>query len=715
MNNYYFKTILAFSCFIFLLNSIVFSQWKPTNGPFSGSIHSVIVSDGEIIVGTSAIYKSNDNGKTWFVSNNGMGGTVTAIRGLVKSGTNLVAGTDAGAFYSTDNGNNWTICAGTTSLNIWCIITKGSNVFLSTIFDNGLYKSTNNGVTWFAINTGITTPLVDMRSLAVKGTDLYAGSDGHGIFKSTDDGAHWSTVNNGLPGSYYSVSALAVVGNNILAGTYGAGVYKSTNDGGLWSAVNNGISNSDDIMGMGVNGSTIYASTITGILYKTNDFTNWNSTSIGNFTPTRFESFYSTGSEFYVGSTVGGSSGEKSYGLFKTTDDGTSWQQIGITDYPVSKIEVSGNNIMAGTDDISGNSARISLFKTTESDSLWTYNLGGFAGFNITALKANGAIVYLFSDDGPGQSQVYRSTNNGANWTSTGFGVLYSNIVDFAIAGTIIYAADNSSYYSSHVMVSSDNGGTWTDVNNGLPGSGHSVYALALKGTLLFAATDVGIFKNTVGTNNWTAVNSGLTNLVIKSIYLAGTTLYAGTQGSGIYKSDNDGGIWTEVNNGIPLYTNVTSFASSGNSVFAGTDNGVYSTGNDGANWANVNTGLIDTTITVLKASDNYLWAGTFSHGVWRRLISDIPVPSGIADPEERLQYSVYPNPSNDFIHISVPYLDPENSGKIIIYDITGRIIIEKPIVENEFKIDVSILNSGVYIVNIAEISASKTFKFIKK
>lgn len=616
------KTKLIFALLLSYYTA-VFSQWKPTNGLFSGEVHSIIISSNEIIVGTNKIYKSSDNGKTWFLNNYGITGSVTVIRSLVKTGVTLVAGTDDGVFTSSDNGNNWMQSAGTTGLSVYCIIVKGVNLFLSTSY-NGIYKSTNNGSTWSAVNTGITTPFVDMRSLAVKGNDLYAATDGYGIFKSTNDGFNWTTVNTGLPGSYYSVSSLAVIGNNIIAGTYGAGVYKSTNDGGNWSAINNGISSADNVLGMGINGTSVYASTLTGILFKTTDYINWNSVSVGTFTATRFEAFYSTGSMFYIGSWGPASyvSPEKSYGVFSTADDGATWKHTGITDYPVSVLEVSGSNILAGTNDVSGSSARISLFKTTESDSAWSYNMGGFSGRDITALKANGSIVYLFDDEGPtGNSQIYRSTNNGNNWTGIAAG---NGIIAFAAAGSLIYTGYNSLFSSDYVHMSPDNGVTWNAVKNGIPSSVNTVYGLVIKDTLLFLATNDGIYKNTVGFNAWTAVNTGLTNMIIKSLYVSGAAIYAGTQGGGIFKSVNNGGLWTAVNTGLPLFINITCFASSGGNVFAGTGNGVFATANAGASWSNVDTGLIDTSITAMAASANYLWVGTSSQGVWRRNITQI-------------------------------------------------------------------------------------------
>jgi hypothetical protein len=620
------KKFLIISLFFSLLlqpNLNLFAQWKATNGPYNGAIHSVIVSNNVIIVGSSKIYKSSDNGKTWFESNNGISTSVTSIRGIVKISSNLVAGTDAGIYYSTDNGNNWTQCTGTASLNIWGMIVKSNIVFVGTS-GNGVYKSTNNGLTWNAANSGITNTTIEHRCFAIRGTDIYVGSDGAGIYKSTNDGSSWTTVNTGLPGSYYAISSLAVVGTTIIAGTSGAGIYKSTN-GNSWTAINNGVSATDDIMGMGVNGTTVYASTFTKTLYKSTDYINWEVVPIG--VSARFEVFYLNGTDFYVGTW------DKGYGLFKTKDDGATFTNFGIIQYPISVIKTSGSSILAGTYDVTGNSYCNSLFKTSDIDTVWNSNFGGFDSHNITAIESSGAVAYLFDDSGPGTSLIYRSTNNGNNWTSTGYNALYMKINKFVIAGSVVYATDNSSYSSVGVNVSTDNGQTWTSVHTGIPSSVTAVYDLVLKGTTLFIATNNGIYKNTVGQNNWTAVNSGLTNMFIKAIVVSGNNLFAGTQGGGIFKSTNDGAQWTDASNGIPLFTNITCFATSGTNVFAGSDNGVFQSVNSGSSWSNINLGLIDTTITALNVSANYLWAGTTAQGIWRRetsqLIGSVPATPG--------------------------------------------------------------------------------------
>ncbi|MGZ8239169.1 MAG: WD40/YVTN/BNR-like repeat-containing protein [Methylobacter sp.] len=102
----------------------------------------------------------------------------------------------------------------------------------STVYAAGggsLYKSTNSGASWQAVNAGlsglaITTLVIDPLNPAT----LYAG--GEGVFKSTDSGASWQVVNSGLPPNL-GVNVLAIDpldGATRYAGTNGHSVFKIT-------------------------------------------------------------------------------------------------------------------------------------------------------------------------------------------------------------------------------------------------------------------------------------------------------------------------------------------------------------------------------------------------------------------------------------------------------------------------------------------------------
>jgi len=71
---------------------------------------------------------------------------------------------------------------------------------------------------------------------------LYAGTSGGGVFKSTNEGGRWNAVNIGLTNAVILTLAIdPAAPATVYAGTDGGGVFKSTNGGSSWSTVNAGL------------------------------------------------------------------------------------------------------------------------------------------------------------------------------------------------------------------------------------------------------------------------------------------------------------------------------------------------------------------------------------------------------------------------------------------------------------------------------------------
>jgi len=119
-----------------------------------------------------------------------------------------------------------------------------STIYAGTV-DNGIFKSTNGGDRWNAVNAGLGD--FHVRKLAIDPqttSTLYAGASAGGVFKSVDAGATWSTVNTGLDYANNSISALAIDARNpstLYAGTSSRGLFKSTNGGVNWFTVSGGL------------------------------------------------------------------------------------------------------------------------------------------------------------------------------------------------------------------------------------------------------------------------------------------------------------------------------------------------------------------------------------------------------------------------------------------------------------------------------------------
>ena len=91
----------------------------------------------------------------------------------------------------------------------------------------GVWKSANGGVTWTAINNGLTGPPA-VRSLVIDPADhniIHAGTES-GYFYSIDGGATWTAANGGLPDSSAQfIYALAMTQSHRLIAATAAGLY----------------------------------------------------------------------------------------------------------------------------------------------------------------------------------------------------------------------------------------------------------------------------------------------------------------------------------------------------------------------------------------------------------------------------------------------------------------------------------------------------------
>lgn len=146
------------------------------------------------------------------------------------------------------------------SASITCLATDDLNVYAGAL-NGGVFLSTNNGIQWTEVNTGITEPYV--YSLTFCDSNIFAGTFGGHIFRSTNNGGNWTGVNTGLPGA--PIRSLAVNGSNIFAGSED-GVFLSTDMGAYWTAVNTGLADYGLIIyTFAISDSNIFTGTADGV------------------------------------------------------------------------------------------------------------------------------------------------------------------------------------------------------------------------------------------------------------------------------------------------------------------------------------------------------------------------------------------------------------------------------------------------------------------
>lgn len=103
-------------------------------------------------------------------------------------------------------------------------------------FDGGVFRSHDEGSTWRPISRAL--PNDSIRGIVFNARGLFVAT-GHGIFKTTDKGRQWVALNNGLTSMAVQVLVESPAGS-LYAGT-NAGAFRSDDDGKNWSAINQGL------------------------------------------------------------------------------------------------------------------------------------------------------------------------------------------------------------------------------------------------------------------------------------------------------------------------------------------------------------------------------------------------------------------------------------------------------------------------------------------
>jgi len=599
------------------------AQWVQVNGIYYGIVECFATipnnSGGTYLFAATyngGVSLSNDNGTTWTSASKGLNSNIFS---LLAIGTNLYAGTGGGVFLSTDYGSNWTsVNTGLTNTFVSALAANGNNLFAGTA-GGGVFLSTDNGTSWTAVNNGLTELYVSgLASVAngSGGTNLFAGTSDNEVFLSTNNGTSWTQYSS-LPG--LNVATLVSVpngsgGTNLFAGT-GNGVFLSTNNGTSWTAC--GV-NGQGILSLAANGTNLIAGCYNGGVYlSTDNGTSWNLVYSGNgIIPVWCVAFFPNG--------AGGMNlmAGTSNGIFISTNNGTSWtmNNSGLSNLYVRRLIAApdgtgGTNIYAGT----GSNG---MFVLDKDDTLTEINNGFVTTtFNIFSLASrtvstDSAYIYAGVFDG----WVYRTFNNGTSWTRSTSIDMVSYIKALAVSGTTLFAGATG----NGVFSSTNDGTDWTEVSTGLTNNG--ILSLLVDGTNLFAGTQDGVFLSSNNGGSWTGVSTGLTDTWINALAVSGTNLFAAD--FGVFRSTDNGANWIKACPSFSLYTHALYVQ--GTNLFAGTNGtGVYLSTDNGTSWTAVNTGLPDGLSALSFAARQnssgatILYIGTEA-GIWARPLSGI-------------------------------------------------------------------------------------------
>ncbi len=503
-------------------------------------------------------------------------GVVFAIRTISGSGIIDI-------HRSGDSGATWSLV---TSIPAWTwdglttpalVFGPGQRVHLLMRFAN--YRSDDGGVTWSS-NLGWGGILA-----AAHPTDaqvVYAVDDAYRVMMSSDGGASFGFISGNEdivgPAGRPTITTLTVLpradGHDLLVGTLEAGAFRLSE--GQWRRVNDGLEAPirNVVVHPSITGYAVASSEFRqGIFRGPLDDGLVEAGSIPRNLGARAIAFDPTSGNDPAASTVfAGGSGhpQHSSGLWKSTDGGEHWIDVGLTDFGPGSTLGMVREIVLDPRSCENPPPAPAACTTGPLRTLYATGVGMNGGTHRVIKSIDGGMRWSDIDTLP------RPPVNAGQTLAVVPIVVDPVDTQTLYVGTSWSGAVATPTVDSGVFRSTDGGATWSLRSTGLPlmsgtpSTHHSIYAIAIdpsNPSRLWAASsgapsgggDSTIYRSDDGGAQWMPSSSGITAGDIRSIAVdpvTPSTLYAAAVGraghpAGVYRSIDGGVTWRSISVGL--------------------------------------------------------------------------------------------------------------------------------------------------------------------
>jgi 7,8-dihydropterin-6-yl-methyl-4-(beta-D-ribofuranosyl)aminobenzene 5'-phosphate synthase len=307
---------------------------------------------GRAFLGTRyhGLYRTDDGGLGWTLVSAEIGRPVLAALAQDPADSQVFyAGALDGVYRSDDGGEHWRLVSGDMGkLFVQSLAVSPTGAWIYAGAQSGIYVSHNEGATWrWAEGDTADIAVFDLVVDPHDADRIYAGSWGHNILRSNDGGQTWAPIHHGL--ETLSVHALAVdpVDPQMLyAGTVEA-LYRSTDGGQAWQA--SPVANRPmTIFALVIDPedpARVYAGATEGVYLSVDSGHTWQPAGHASLNATV------TALTLHPDDANMILAGTEHHGLYRSADDGTSWQRWGLDGASVYAVLVdSSSAIWLGTD-----------------------------------------------------------------------------------------------------------------------------------------------------------------------------------------------------------------------------------------------------------------------------------------------------------------------------------------------------------------------------
>lgn len=456
-------------------------NWTHPQSNFEGHFEALIAVDGTVV---SDLGNSDFGVSNWIFNplNDGSGLTIQC---LTLNGNSIYAGTNRGVYVSNNKGSTWASLKGNLpgGVSIHSLVINGNTIFAGAQY-NIVYRSTDGGTSWTNVSSGLPVvsgaPLQDVYfyipSLTMIGDALFAGTFGLGVYKSTNNGLSWSLVSTGL--TNLKVTSLAVKNNELiaLASPRRNTLYQSFDFGSTWSLKS--TTNVPESNKITICGDNIILNKVYGDYFVSQDGVTWSALT-GSTWSNDADIFIIAEKENMLLASDFNSVQNPSGAAYLSIDCGSTWKPLSVPALTYAGVITESSLIISTT---------IGVFVSNDKGLSWTNQSEGlFSSSNIAYMILKGDKIIAASASG----RIFSTDIKSFKWIEVesdlprGLGntiydvVLYKDVIIAGVGGKGIY-------------LSADDGSTWVAQNSGHPAN-LQIEDLVILNENLFLVDESGI------------------------------------------------------------------------------------------------------------------------------------------------------------------------------------------------------------------------------